>query len=185
MTRTAVALCALGLASLAGAATPTEEFTARGKELMANKEARSDVERLHRLLEISWEYTMKESPEFATAIGYPGLNDRWSDISLEAIARRKETDKLDLELIKSIDRTKLPEKDVISCDLYRRNAELSVEGHQFPFELLQLNQMGGVQQNVPQVISSTTFKTTKDYEDLFARLNAVPALIDQTIALLQ
>ena len=185
MTRIAVALCALGLASLASGANPAEEFSARGKELMANKEARSDAERLHWFLEISWEYTMKESPEFATAIGYPGQNDRWSDVSFDAIARRKETEKLDLEIIKSIDRGKLPEKDVISYDLYRRNAEFSVEGHQFPFELLPLNQMGGVQQNVAQVISSTTFKTTKDYEDLVARLNAVPALIDQTIALLQ
>jgi uncharacterized protein (DUF885 family) len=185
MTRFAVALCAFGLASLAGGATPADEFTARGQELMANKEARSDAERLHRLLEISWEYTVKESPEFATSIGYPGQNDRWTDISLEAIARRKETDKLDLELIKSIDRAKLPEKDVITYDLYRRNAEFSVEGHQFPFQLLQLNQMGGVHQNVAQVISSTTFRTTKDYEDLVARLNGVPALVDQTIGLLE
>ena len=185
MRRTALAFCALGLVNLTWGATPAEEFTARGKELLANKEARADAERLHRLLDFSWEYTMKESPEFATAIGYPGQNDRWSDISLEAIARRKETNKLDLELIKSIDRAKLPETDVISYDLYRRNAEFSVEGAQFPFELLQLNQMGGVQQNVAQVISSTTFRTTKDYEDLIARLNGVPALIDQTIALLQ
>src|SRR3954463_13472615 len=45
--------------------------------------------------------------------------------------------------------------------------------------------MGGVQQSVADVISATTFKTTKDYEDLVARLNAIPALIDQTIALLE
>jgi uncharacterized protein (DUF885 family) len=185
MTRIAVALCALGLAGAALGATPAEEFTSRGKELLANKEARSDAERLHRLLDISWEYNMKESPEFATYVGYPGQNNRWTDMSFEAIARRKETDKLELELIKSIDRAKLPEKDLITYDLYRRNAEFSVEGRQFPFELLQLNQMGGVHQNVAQVISSTTFRTTKDYEDLVARLNGVPALVDQTIALLE
>ena len=185
MTRIAAALCALGLAGLAFGATPGEEFTTRGKDLLANKEARSDGERLHRLFDFSWEYNMKESPEFATAIGYPGQNDRWTDMSLEAIARREETDKLDLELIKSIDRAKLSGQDAISYDLYRRNAEFSVEGAQFPFEFLQLNQMGGVQQNVAQVISSTTFRTAKDYEDLIARLNGVSALIDQTIALLQ
>jgi tetratricopeptide (TPR) repeat protein len=84
-----------------------------------------------------------------------------------------------------VDRTKLSPTDAISYDLYRRNAEFSVEGDQFPFELLQINQMGGVQQSVPQVITSTTFKTTKDYEDLIARLNGVPVLVEQTIALLQ
>jgi uncharacterized protein (DUF885 family) len=166
-------------------ATPADDFTARGKALLANKEKLSEADRLHRLFDFSWEYTMKESPEFATSIGYPGQNNRWTDISLEATARRKETDKLDLELIQSIDRTKLPESDRISYDLYRRNAEFSVEGDQFPFEFLQINQMSGVQQYVAQVISSTTFRTPKDYEDLLARLNGVPALIEQTTVLLQ
>jgi uncharacterized protein (DUF885 family) len=185
MRQIALLFCTLILLSPTLLATPAEDFTARGKELLTNKEKLSEADRLHRLFDFSWEYTMKESPEFATSVGYAGQNDRWSDISFEAIARRKETDTLDLELIKSINRVKLPESDVISYDLYRRNAEFSVEGDQFPFELLQINQMGGVQQNVAQVITSTTFKTTKDYEDLVARLNGVPALIEQTIALLQ
>jgi uncharacterized protein (DUF885 family) len=166
-------------------AAPADDFTARGKDLLANKEKKSDADRLHRLFDFSWEYIMKEAPEFATSVGYPGQNDRWTDVSFEAIARRKEIDKLDLELIKSIDRTKLSPSDMISYDLYRRNAEFSLEGDQFPFELLPVNQMSGVQQSVAQVISSTSFQTTKDYEDLIARLNGVPALIEQTIGLLQ
>ena len=185
MPRLPLFFCALLLLSPTLRATPAEDFTARGRELLANKEKRSETDRLHRLFDFSWEYTMKEAPEFATFIGYPGQNDRWTDISLGAIAQRNETDKLDLELIKSIDRTKLSPTDMISYDLYRRNAEFSVEGNQFPFELLQVNQMDGVQQSVAQVITSTTFKTTKDYEDLIARLNAVPALLDQTIVLLE
>jgi uncharacterized protein (DUF885 family) len=185
MPRLPLIFCALILFNPTLRATPADDFTAHGKELLTNKEKKSDADRLHRLFDFSWEYTMKEAPEFATAIGYHGQNDRWTDVSFEAIARRKEVDKLDLELIKSIDRTKLSPTDMISYDLYRRNAEFSIEGDQFPFELLPINQMGGVQQSVAQVITSTTFKTTKDYEDLIARLNAVPVLIDQTISLLQ
>ena len=185
MRRLAFALGALGLASIALGATPTEEFTARAQDFLTKKEGGNQTQRLHELFDFSWEFTMKEYPEFATAVGYPGQNDRWTDISLDAIARRRETDKLDLELIKSIDRAKLNGNDAISYDLYRRNAEFAVEGDQFPFELLQLNQMGGLQQNIAQVISSTTFQTTKDYEDLVARLSGVPGLIDQTIVLLE
>ncbi len=172
MRQIAVLFCAWILLSPTLQATPVEDFTERGKELLANKEKLSDADQLHRLFDFSWEYTMKESPEFATSVGYPGQNDRWNDISFEAVAWRKETDKLDLELIKSINRAKLSESDVISYDLYWRNAEFAVE-------------MDGVQQSVAQMISSTTFKTTKDYEDLVARLNGVPALIEQTTALLQ
>ena len=39
-------------------------------------------ERLDALLKLSWDYTMRENPEFATAVGYPGQNDRWTDLSL-------------------------------------------------------------------------------------------------------
>src|SRR3954462_7809655 len=148
MRRLAFALCTLGMAGIVLGATPSEEFTARGKEFLAKKEPGDETRRLHRLFDFSWEYSMKENPEFATSVGYPAQNDRWTDISFEAIARRKETDKLDLELIKSIDRSKLTGQDVVSYELYRRNAEFSVAGDELPFEYLQLNQMGGVQQSV-------------------------------------
>ena len=140
MRQIALLFCALILLSSTLRATPSGDFTARGKELLADKGKLSEPDRLHRLFDFSWEYTIKESPEFATSVGYPGQNDRWSDISFEAIARRKETDKLDLELIKSIDRTKLSQTDVISYDLYQRNAEFSVEGvpgHHFQIAIAQ------------------------------------------------
>jgi hypothetical protein len=57
-------------------ATPAEDFRARGKELLANKEKLSDADQLHRLFDFSWEFTMKDAPEFATSVGYPGQNDR-------------------------------------------------------------------------------------------------------------
>ncbi len=112
-----ILLGVLGLLRSALGATLREEFTARGKELLVNKAKLSDSDRLHRLFDFSWEHTMMAVPEFATAVGYPGQNDRWTDISFEVIARRKETNKLDHVLIKSIKRDKLPEADVISCDL--------------------------------------------------------------------
>ena len=80
--------CVWTLLSPALWAAPANDFIARGKELLANKEKLSDADRLHRLFDASWEYTMKEFPEFATSVGYPGQNDRWTDVSFEAIARR-------------------------------------------------------------------------------------------------
>lgn len=163
----------------------TTDYRPQFQALMANKEKLSEPDRLHKIFNTTWEYAMREFPEFATQVGYPGQNDRWTDVSFEAIARRKEIDKVLLDLIKSVDRAKLNEADQVSYDLFRRNAEFDAEGDQFPFELLPINQLGGVQQNAAQVIAQTSCKTTKDYEDLIARLNALPALIDQNIALLQ
>src|SRR4051794_5968311 len=50
----------------------------------------NDSERLHELFKLDWEHSMSEHPEFATEVGYPGQNDRWTDQSLEAIERRKQ-----------------------------------------------------------------------------------------------
>ncbi len=44
-------------------ASPAEDFAARGKELLANKEKLGETDRLDRLFAFSWEYTMKEFPD--------------------------------------------------------------------------------------------------------------------------
>ena len=46
-------------------------------------------ERLKKYLKVQWSETMLDSPELATFTGYPGQNDRWTDISPEARSRRK------------------------------------------------------------------------------------------------
>lgn len=70
-----VLFCVLALLRAASDATPAEEFTGRGKALLANNEKLSDPKRLHRLFDLSWEYTMEEAPEFASAGGYPEQNE--------------------------------------------------------------------------------------------------------------
>jgi uncharacterized protein (DUF885 family) len=47
--------CALLLLSPTLRAAPADDFMARGKELLANKEKQSEAARLHRLLDFSWE----------------------------------------------------------------------------------------------------------------------------------
>ena len=48
----------------------------------------TDSARLHRLFDLDWEFSNVEYPENATYDGYPGQNDRWTDLSVAAIRRR-------------------------------------------------------------------------------------------------
>jgi uncharacterized protein (DUF885 family) len=48
-----------------------------------------------------------------------------------------------------------------------------------------ITQLNGVQQDVAQALEIAPRASVKDYEDMIARLNAVPAMIDQDIALLK
>ncbi len=143
-----------------------------------------DSVRLLRLLQLDWEYTMRESPEFATEVGYAGFNDRWTDNSLEAIARRKRELQAPLKVIQVINRAKLSPAEQLNYDLFRRNLEDAIEGTRFKGEYLAVNQLGGVQQDAAETLEISPRATVKDYENMIARLNALPALIDQTLVLL-
>jgi uncharacterized protein (DUF885 family) len=144
-----------------------------------------DTERLHELFKLDWDHTMHESPEFATMVGYPAQNDRWSDRSMDAVERGKRELQAPVRVIDSIDRSKLSPADQLNYDLFKKNQQDSIEGARFKAELMPINQMGGVQQEVARVLDFSPRKRVKDYEDLIARMDAVPTLIEQTIVLLQ
>src|SRR5581483_2376899 len=142
-------------------------------------DSRSDADRLRDLFKLNWDYSMQESPESATEVGYPGLNDRWTDQSLAAIARRERELQGPLKVLKSIDRSHLSLADQLNYDLFRKGIEEGIEGIRFKGEYMAINQMGGIQQNAAQVLEIAPRSTVKDYEDMIARLKALPAVIDQ------
>lgn len=144
-----------------------------------------DAERLQQLFKLDWERGLRESPEFATEIGDPRFNDQWTDNSLEAIARRKRELQAPLQVIASIKRDKLSAADQLNYDLFKRNYELAVEGARFPGEYFQITQLNGIQQDIARLLEVAPHRTVKDYEDLIARLNGVPTVVEQTIVLLK
>ncbi len=153
--------------------------------VFAQQPVTADSVRLHQLFAQQWEYTMREYPEFATSVGYPGQNARWTDNSVEAIARRKRDLNDPLNALRAIDRAKLGPTDQLNYDLFRRNLTDALAESRFPGELMPLTQLDGVQQDVPSTIAKMPAGTVGEYEDILARLRAVPVLVNQTIVLLQ
>ena len=151
----------------------------------SSAQQQSDSVRLRQLFAQNWAYTMHEYPEFATAVGYPGQNARWTDNSLEAIARRKRELNDPLSALRAIDRAKLGATDQLNYDLFRRNLTDALDESRFPGELMPVTQLGGVQQDVPSTIAQMPAGNVHEYEDIVARLRAVPVLVNQTMVLLQ
>ena len=127
-------------------------FDHRYSRLIENKSQQSDAERFKQLFKMNWEYLMTEYPEWATDVGYPGQNRRWTDNSLEAIERRKRELQTPLKVIQTIDRSKLDTADQLNYDLFSRGLRQQIEGTRFKGEYLAINQLGGVQQDVPQML---------------------------------
>ena len=141
--------------------------------------------RLRQLLALHWDYSMHEFPETATAVGYPGQNHRWTDLSLEAIARRKRELQQPLKALQLIRREALPPPDQLSYDLFKTNLLNQVDGARFPNELLAITQLSGVQQEVAETVSIMPADSLQDLTNIWARLKSVPRLIDQNIELLR
>jgi uncharacterized protein (DUF885 family) len=165
------------------AQTPVQQAYSQRFAALATAPGLSDSARLHRLFDLDWEYTNVVFPENATYSGYPGQNDRWTDLSVPAIQRRRADFASELKVISAIDRTRLNSSDQLSYDIFKRGVGEFIEGMRFPGDVLQISQMGGPQSSA-STISAMPAQTVKDYTDIIARLRALPAVVDQTIALL-
>ncbi len=143
----------------------------------------SDSARLHQLFDLDWEYNNTVYPEFATYTGYPGQNDRWTDLSVAAINRRRANVKSELAIVRAIDRSRLNAADQLSYDIFKRRVDEAIEGQRFPDDLIQITQRDGPQY-AASTIGSMPASNVKDYTDIVARLRALPTVVDQTIALL-
>lgn len=146
--------------------------------------AQSESARLRALFDARWRYTMTEYPEFATYVGYPGQNGRWTDRSLEAIARRARELQPPLRALHSIDRRRLSRKEQLSYDLFEKLLKEQIEATQFHDEYFAITQLDGPQQNLADVIAAQPAAAVAHYEDIIARLNAVPMVIAQDTILL-
>jgi uncharacterized protein (DUF885 family) len=143
-----------------------------------------EAERLHALFTLHWQCTLDEYPELATYTGDAGRNHLWTDHSLSAYDRRHRELEIPARVLSTIDRGKLGATDQVHYDLFRRNIEESLEGRRFKGEYMPVTQMGGVQQSVAQTLMQMPYFQRSHFEDAIARLEAVPALVGQTIALL-
>ena len=169
----------LALVLVLAAATPFQESLAE----LARSKAK-DPQKLHRLFDLAWQYDNAEHPELATSRGVAGYNNRWTDESLEAIERRKhETVSLG-QALSAIDRRKVDAQDQVNYDLFRRDVDDDLAAQRFPRELLAITQLAG-----PQYLSSTLdimpARTARDYQDIVARLDAVPQRMAQVEARLR
>ncbi len=156
-------------------------------QLAATRGAESESARLHRFFDLYWAASMRESPDLATYVGYPGLNDRWPDLSDEAIALDHRIAREERAALASIDRSRLTAAEQIDYDLARRRLDLQIEGERFhelaPFgsELLVIDQLGGIDIALVELPRAMPARTTADYETMLVRLRGFPRAVDQVL----
>ena len=155
------------------------------KTLASNEHGLSDNQRLERYFDLSYDLAMLEYPGFATYQGDPRSQDRLADLSPAGLERRQQADRNALDLLKTINRGKLSGDNLVNYDLLIDSLEADVRAQQFPDHYLQMNQMGGPQQDIAALLAMMPNARVGDLENRIARMEALPAYIDQSIALMK
>jgi uncharacterized protein (DUF885 family) len=157
------------LATLGAAAEP------QSSDLQKRRDA------LNALLAEQWEYTLSQSPEFASMLGDKRWNDKISDFSDEAIEKDLAKTREFLARFEEIDTTGFPEQEALNKTLMVRGFQRQLEGARFKGYLMPVTQISGLHIEIPPFASYLSFTTAKDYQDLITRYHQVPRVFDQTI----
>ena len=140
--------------------------------------------RLERLFESTWERELRDDPTTATYLGDARYNDRWTDMSAEAIGNRYAADERTLAALRAIPRDALPPAAQLDYDLFDREYRQRLAQRPFKPWLYAINHQGGIQ-TLHEVTELLPFQTVEDYEDWVRRLERAGALVDQHVAMLR
>jgi len=147
--------------------------------------AQADSERLKKFFADSFEEELKESPESATSIGRHEYDDRWNDWSKAGRELRRAHLQKKLEQLKTFPLAKLSEQDRLSVRLFQYDAEQQRAAEDVETHLVRVNQLFGLHNRIYVAVDRMPGHTVKDYENIIARINGVPAYVDQNIGILE
>src|SRR5688572_3533598 len=171
-------------ATLAGAlALPPPAFAQEAAT--AASSATDKAARLDALYEQYWEELLELNPLQATFQGDNRYNDRLPDFySAQFRARSHDFTTRWLQKIESVGSEGLSGQDLLSYQIFVRDAKDSLEAEKYPGWMMPVNQMGSIASYAVMLGSGTgaqPFKTVDDYDDWLARGNRLPVLFDSAI----
>ncbi len=133
----------------------------------------------------AFEERLRDSPEIATALGRHDYDDRWNDWSREGRATTRQHLEARLKQLAALPTDGLSDADQLSARLYRYQAESDLAAEDLEYHLLRLQQLFGLHVRVYLTMDRMPAHTSRDYANILARLNAVPAYVSQSIDILK
>ena len=161
-------------------------FTAFAAPQADAAKAESKAQTLNRLYGEYWEELLRLNPIQATFQGDPRYNDQLPNFLTEESRRenRAFTERW-LRKIETIGDKGLSGQDLLSYEIFVKNAKDSLEGEKFPGYLMPIDQftnLGGLAAQLGSGTNAQPFKTVKDYDDWRARGSKLAPIFDQAIA---
>lgn len=137
------------------------------------------------LFEEQYESDQRNFPERATAFGDYRYNDKLTDLSHDAIARRHKTDMDFLTRFQAIQTTGFSDQDQLSHDLMVRVLQQRITDFDLKEYEMPVNQQSGIHTGLADLPLSAPLDSVKHYEDYIARLHQVPRVLSQTTEIMR
>ena len=151
----------------------------------AAQPANAKAAQLNQLYDQYWEEALKLNPVQATFQGDNRYNDQLPDFGSAAFrAQSQAFTEGWLKKIEAVGDAGLQGQDLLSYQIFVRDAKNELESEQFPDWMQPINQMGSMASFAVQLGSGTgaqPFKTVKDYDNWLARGDRLPVLFDTAI----
>ena len=140
-----------------------------------------ESDRLHTLFDREWEFRLTENPLFATAVGRHEFNDRLPSVAPADHQRRTLFHRELLETLDTIDSSRLNRQDRLSLRIFEHVLREDVAASKFTAYEIPITVDSGFHISFARLPARTPFRTSDDFENYIARLNAFPAYVNQHI----
>ena len=132
------------------------------------------------LFEEIYQATLKNNPEFATAVGDYRYNDKLADESLAAIVKQNADNHAYLLRLAAIDPAGLPEQDLLSHQLMERRLKVGIENYDLKNYEMSINQQNGIHTSLADLPLAVPLDTVQHYDNYLARLHQIPRALTQS-----
>jgi uncharacterized protein (DUF885 family) len=127
---------------------------------------------------------LRNNPEFATSVGHHEYDDRWTDWSKAGREHRRAFLQERLAALSKFPRQAISGENGITADLVRYDFQSRLDAWDLETHLLRVGQLSGFHNRVYLLVDVMPAYTVRDYENIVARLKAVPAYVDQGIRIM-
>lgn len=131
----------------------------------------------------TFEQMLRDNPEYATGVGRHEYDDRWTDWSKAARDQRRQFFEQRVSQLNSA-KTGDNAEDILTKRVIRYDFESRLEAWDLDTHLLRVGQQFGFHNRVYLTIDGMPARTVHDYENILARLRAIPTYVDQNLGIL-
>lgn len=146
-----------------------------------SSEAHNNGVALKNLIDEYWQYSLEQSPTFASSLGIKSADGKLADVTLESQDDAVKTAQSFLEKLQAIPADGLNSSQKADYGILKRSLEEVIESQKYPQRALNFTNRSGWHQNFAGMAGNLPFRSASDYQSYNDRLRQYDRINKQSI----